>query len=67
MYRHVPDCIDCKAMANLTNTHLAEINVEESNEMDIYHNYNIRTNLIFSVAAPQPVMFHYILFLLALI
>jgi hypothetical protein len=37
MYRHVPDCTDCKAMANLTNTHLAEIKVEkeESNEMDI--------------------------------
>ena len=28
-YRHVPDCTDCKAMANLTNTHLAEIKVEE--------------------------------------
>jgi hypothetical protein len=21
MYRHVPDCTDCKAMANLTSTH----------------------------------------------
>ena len=29
MYRHVPDCTDCKAMANLTNIHLAEIKVEE--------------------------------------
>jgi len=28
-YRHVPDCTDCKAMANLTITHLAEIKVEE--------------------------------------
>jgi hypothetical protein len=29
MYRHVPDCTDCKSMANLTNTHLAEIKAEE--------------------------------------
>ena len=29
MYRHVPDCTDCKAMANLTSIHLAEIKVEE--------------------------------------
>jgi hypothetical protein len=28
-YRQVPDCTDCEAMANLTNTHLAEIKVEE--------------------------------------
>jgi hypothetical protein len=26
---NVPDCTDCKAMANLTSTHLAEIKVEE--------------------------------------
>jgi hypothetical protein len=29
MYRHVPDCTHCKAMTNLTSTHLAEIKVEE--------------------------------------
>ena len=39
LYRHIPECIDCKAMANLTNTHLAEIRSkkEESNEMEIYN------------------------------
>jgi hypothetical protein len=29
MYRRVPDCIDSKAMANLTNTHLAETSLEQ--------------------------------------